>query len=361
MIDRVGEVVRNLRSGYRRRFGYRPKKKVVVQLYRGYRSTEYLFVQGRVLEDNGIEVADSDRRWKNFVNAIRRFESDEVAGAKVELDYLGQRFELTADAEGYIELHEEVSVNVTDDPWEAIGARITHVPHGEASDDLFGGEVADLSREARYAVVTDIDDTVLKTHVTSLFKLRALYHTLVDNAHTRLAFPGAPELYEQLAHGPDAEEENNPMFYLSRSPWNLYDMLQDFLDAKGFPKGPIFLRDVGLRYKSEDSEYGHKEGTLLRLIDDFPTLKFILIGDSGERDADIYTSVANAHPERIAAIIIRNVKNNANAHRIQRLFERSKPEQHWYLVKESGEAAEILARLGMLNAEQVASVKAASS
>jgi len=260
---------------------------------------------------------------------------------------------------GYFTVHEEILVQPTDDPWEAIEARLTSIPYGVPADELFVGEVADLSADATYAVVTDIDDTILQTHVTSLFKLRALYHTLVDNAFTRLSFKGAPTLYEELANGVSNVHECNPTFYLSRSPWNLYDMLEQFLDDKGFPKGPIFLRDVGLPYAETPSEFGHKEGSILRLIADFPTLKFILIGDSGEKDADIYHSVAKRHPDRVGAVIIRNVKNNANARRIQRMFARLPQERNYHLVKNSEEAAVILERLGYINATQVELVRKA--
>ena len=353
MLEEAGNFWRKLRKRRRQRRGYKSEEEIVVQLYRGYRSTEKLYVEGRVLEDEGIEVSEDDRLWRNMVNAIRRFESDEVAGARVRVTYLGQSYELVADPEGYIKLYEEVTVQPTDEPWEGIEATLLELPFGNHSEEPFAGEVADLSQEATYAVVTDIDDTLLKTHITSLFKLKALYHTVVDNSYTRMAFPGAPELYQQLYNGPGPEQENNPVFYLSRSPWNLYDMLEHFLDIKGFPKGPIFLRDVGLPYKNTPSEYGHKEGTLLRLIRDFPTLKFICIGDSGEKDADIYSAVAAKHPDRIAAVIIRNVKNNKNARRIARMFARKRPEDHFYLVKDSVEAAARLRQLGHLTEAQV--------
>ncbi|MFK8056938.1 MAG: App1 family protein [Saprospiraceae bacterium] len=359
MLDRFGRIIHDIQRGYRKGSQYTSDDPVVIQLYRGYRSSTKLFVQGRVLSDSLVKVAQSDRRWRNFVNAIRRFDSDEVAGARLDLDYLGQPFSRVADAEGYFEVHEDVTVQPTVDPWEAIGAKLTEIPYGKPAEELFAGEVADLSAEASIAIVTDIDDTILQTHVTSLFKLRALYHTLVDNAYTRLSFKGAPALYQALASGPDEGNVSNPTFYLSRSPWNLYDMLEHFLDEKGFPKGPIFLRDVGLPYLAAPSEFGHKEGTILRLIEDFPTLKFVLIGDSGEKDADIYHSVAKRHPDRIAAVIIRNVKNNANAKRIQRMFARIPAEKHFHLVKTSDEAAAHLAELGFLNQEQVQQVREA--
>ena len=359
MLDRIGRIIHDIQQGYRKGSKYSSDDPVVVQLYRGYRSSKKLFVQGRVLKESLVKVTRTDKRWRNFVNAIRRFESDEVAGARLELDYLGQKFARVADAEGYFEVHEDVTAQPTPDPWEAISSTLVDIPYGKPADELFAGEVADLSADAEIAIVTDIDDTILQTHVTSLFKLKALYHTLVDNAYTRLSFKGAPALYKALASGPTIGKVVNPTFYLSRSPWNLYDMLEHFLDAKGFPKGPIFLRDVGLPYLATPSEFGHKEGSILRLIEDFPTLKFVLIGDSGEKDADIYHSVAKRHPDRIAAVIIRNVKNNANAKRIQRMFGRLPAEMNYHLVKNSEEAAVHLSRMGFLNEAQVEQVRKA--
>ena len=364
MRDRAGRIFRKLRRGYHRGFGFRESGNYHVQLYRGYRSSTTLFVQGRVLEDKRIEVGEADRTWRNFINAIRRFNSNEVAGAVVELRYLGERYEVMADREGYIELEVAVSAPNTDDAWERITARIIELPDTASPHPahdpthVFHGEIADLDTQAEYAVVTDIDDTILKTDVTSLFKLKALWYTLADNAHTRLAFPGAPQLFQQLREGTSTEDKNNSVFYLSRSPWNLYDMLEQFLDAKGFPRGPIFLRDVGLLGEVKGS-HGHKEATLLRLIEHFPTLKFVLVGDSGEKDADIYHAVAQKHPERIAAVVIRNVKNNANAHRIERMFARRPADEHYFLVKDSAEAALRLSELGLLNSSQVRAVQQA--
>lgn len=361
ILDNAAKALRSLRRAYRRQRGYHPRNPISVSLYRGYRSSRKLFVQGRVLEDDGVRARASDRRWRNLVNAVKSFESDEVPGVRVRLDYRGQTFERVADDEGYVYVHADVEGEPSPDAWDAIDAELVVVPYErKVVERTFIGEVADLSRAARYAVVTDIDDTLLKTHVTSTFKLRALWHTLVDNAHTRVAFEGAAELYRALNYGPEGERDDNPVFYLSRSPWNLYGMLESFLDQRDFPRGPIFLRDVGLGYTAPGSEVGHKAGTLLRLIDDFPELQFVLIGDSGEKDADIYLSVAAKHPERIAAIVIRNVKDNANARRIGGLFRASSSPHSppCFLVHDSAEAAERLAELGMVNGEQVGQVRA---
>ena len=66
--------------------------------------------------------------------------------------------------------------------------------------------------------------------------------TLLHNAHTRLPFEGVAGFYQALQRGRDGEAYN-PVFYVSNSPWNLYDLLEDFLDVHGIPRGPLLLRD----------------------------------------------------------------------------------------------------------------------
>lgn len=357
MLNEIRRLLGDLKRGYNRSRERRPNEPLVARLYRGYRSTEKLFVQGRVLERENVTVTPGDRRFTNFVSALRRMETDEVAGAGVEVGYRDSTFELTTDGEGYFHLHAEVPPDLTDDVWEPITARVTSLPRGAAPTELFEGGVADLVDTSDVAVVTDIDDTILQTGITSLFKLRAIYRTLADNAHTRMPFAGAPELFRALHNGAGEVDKRNPVFYLSNSPWNLYGLLEEFLDLKGFPKAPIFLRDVGLPYAGSPQGGSHKELTLKRLLADFPTLQFVLVGDSGERDADYYHAAAQANPGRIKAVVIRNVKNNANAHRIKRMFERKAPEDHFYLVRDSAEAAAKLAGIGLLSEDQVAHVR----
>lgn len=359
MLDQLGRLVGDLKRGYTRGRARRPDEPLVAKIYRGYRSTDKLFVQGRVLEREDITVQPGDRRFTNFVNALRRMETDEIAGAGVRVTYRGQGFDLVTDAEGYFKIHEPVADDPNDDVWEPITARITSLPYGPAPDDIFEGGVADLVKTSDVAIVTDIDDTILRTGITSFFKLRAVYRTLADNAHTRMPFAGAPELFRALHTGAGVVDERNPVFYLSNSPWNLYALLEEFLDVKGFPKAPIFLRDVGLPYANTPRGGTHKELTLKRLLADFPSVRFVLIGDSGERDADYYHAAAEANPGRIKAVVIRNVKNNANAQRIKRMFARRAPEDHFCLVRDSAEAARKLAGIGLLNDAQVEAVRRA--
>ena len=150
-------------------------------------------------------------------------------------------------------------------------------------------------------IVSDIDDTVLQTHVTE--RLRMLWVTFSRNAHTRLPFPGTTDLYRALVAGPTGTALN-PVFYVSKSPWNLYDFLVQFLDKHGLPRGPLLLRDHGV---TAEAPMDFKSACIDEVFGTYPGLPFVLIGDSGERDPDIYVETAARHRGRVLAIYIRDV------------------------------------------------------
>jgi phosphatidate phosphatase APP1 len=84
----------------------------------------------------------------------------------------------------------------------------------------------------------------------------------------------------------------------------LYDFLSDFLDHQGLPRGPLLLRDIGLH---QAPPVDHKSAAVQELLEMYPELKFVLIGDSGERDPEIYLEAAARHPGRIVAVYIRDL------------------------------------------------------
>jgi phosphatidate phosphatase APP1 len=85
---------------------------------------------------------------------------------------------------------------------------------------------------------------VLQSSVTNFLKMARM--VLLGNAHTRLPFEGVAAFYRALQRGASGGEFN-PIFYVSNSPWNLYDLLEDFMDVHGVPAGPLFLRDWSRR------------------------------------------------------------------------------------------------------------------
>ena len=148
----------------------------------------------------------------------------------------------------------------------------------------------------------------------------------------------------------------NPIFYVSNSPWNLYDMLVDFLKINNIPKGPILLRDFGLQGKADILTYkGHKYYEILKILRTYPNLSFILIGDSGEKDADIYLEMTRKFPNRILAIYIRSVNDEKRDERVKQLAEKSESVP-LILINDSLEAAKHAAENDWISKENLAKV-----
>ena len=188
-------------------------------------------------------------------------------------------------------------------------------------------------KAAQFGVISDIDDTVVQTDVTRW--LRVLGAVLFGNAHTRLPFRGVAAFYRALEAGVSADgaQRLNPLFYVSSSPWNLYDLLLEFLTLSNIPLGPLNLR----AWRGGTSELlpsGHgafKQAEIRRILDTFPDLPFILIGDSGEEDPEIYGEIVSAYPGRILAVYIRNVSGEQHGSTVAR-FGAGGEQDHTQLI-----------------------------
>ncbi len=293
--------------------------------FQSYGTDAHFYLRGRALEDESIDL-EQQGFFSVLVNTWKRLESDELkhVGITVQLPN-GKRLETTSDNHGYFKvkadlqdlkgmanaegwLHCEVTFN---DP--SIKGNIQ-------KDNRFPAEILIPSNHVDFGVASDIDDTILHTGVVSTLKWRVLYNTFFKSAKMRLPLEGAADFYHLLHRGKSGENAN-PIFYVSHSPWNLYRYLELFLKQNNFPKGPILLRsfkDVFKRKKADEKPQKQKE--ILDLLKTYPDLPFILIGDSGEHDPDIYIEIAELFPQRIKAIYLRSVKHKKKMIRVKGLL-----------------------------------------
>jgi phosphatidate phosphatase APP1 len=298
---RIELVVDRLTIGLRQRFG--KAGPLAILAYRGFGTGDRVTVLGRVVESRSISLpSPGDTRWRNAMRVVRTFHTREVPAAEVELRLGGNSARVKADEEGYFRASFATpGLPMGIEGWQPVDLELTACPLPGWSPLATRAEVLIPGARAALGIVSDIDDTVLQTHVTE--RLRMLWLTVSRNAHTRLPFPGTTELYRALVAGPTGAGRN-PVFYVSKSPWNLYDFLVQFLDKHGLPRGPLLLRDVGL---SVEAPMDFKSACIAELFATYPRLPFVLIGDSGERDPDIYVEAAARHPGRVRAIYIRDV------------------------------------------------------
>lgn len=100
---------------------------------------------------------------------------------------------------------------------------------------------------------------------------------------------GMVDLFSKFVKGGNGKRIN-PIFYVSNSPWNIYDLLTKFLDIQNLPEGPVLLRDYGLEYiRKRANSRGHKLDTISDILRTYPELPFIMLGDTASKDADYYT------------------------------------------------------------------------
>jgi len=268
--------------------------------YLSFGNEDEALLLGRVLLDPGITPSSpEDGWWRNFLNTYRRADTDELAHVGLRLHALGNTAETVSNAEGYYETRLKVRRVDRCRSWHPVRAEV--LPPVEAEEAT--GKVLVPPVKAEFGVISDLDDTVLRTDVQSLFRM--LRATVFENARTRLPFRGVAAFYAALQDG-STGNAGNPIFYVSGSPWNLYDFLEEFLSVQRIPLGPLLLRDWGIRPRSVPSAE-HKLGRIEQILAMYPRLRFVLIGDSGERDPEIYRTIIARHPDRILAAYIRNV------------------------------------------------------
>ncbi|TWU61660.1 App1 family protein [Crateriforma conspicua] len=345
--------------------------------YVGHATRQSIHLSGRVLRNPPLDPDfRNDRWWDNMLDAVRRFASDEVPGVIVRANVGDQDARATSDREGYFHL-EVPRVGESAGPipyWSSAVLRI----EGSGKSDVVSPVVCPflaVPPSARFAVVSDVDDTILHTGATSLMTMAKL--TFFGNARTRAPLDGVAEFYQRLQadgeldgreSGDDGLDNDpfNPIFYVSSSPWNLHDLLSDFLELNSIPAGPLLLRDLGIdRDKFIKSGHDHKKVKALRLMHDYPDLPFILIGDSGQEDARLYAEIAAEHPNRIAAILIRDVDPETISHHDQKVdvYVRQCDELGvpMYLIKDSIGAARRLIDQGLMSKQSLSRIEAATA
>ena len=317
---------------------------LLVQSYLGYGVPGRAFVLGRALEDKGITAATAeDSLWDNLKGTWKRFRSGEVAHAELNVT-LAEMPEfsrsLQADEEGHIAQWLDVPKAEPDE--DNLLSLVLELTHPQRTPPVRAeASVLIPSGAAQFGIISDIDDTVLQTGATSLRSLAR--QVLFGNAYTRLPFEGVAGFYEALRGA------QNPLFYVSSSPWNLYDVLTEFLALNQIPLGPVLLRDWGLSATEllPTSHGDHKQKAIRQILETYPKLPFILIGDSGQEDPEIYHEVVHNFPGRILGIYIRDVADAERRESVQKLArELAQDGSTLMLTQDTAAAAEHAAAQG---------------
>jgi len=258
----------------------------------GYGGAGFLRVFARVVyapagtRPPGTDAALQRRGWRNFLTA-------EALGVPVTVTVGRERHEAVTDRSGNLDVRL---------PNPGLGPGWHQVTVETAVSVAAPARVLVVDESVEFGIVSDIDDTVLRTLLPR--PLLAAYHTLVLQEQARSPVPGMAHLYAEIldAH-PGA-----PTVYVSTGAWNTAGTLRRFLARNGFPEGPLLLTDWGPTNTGWfRSGRDHKRGCLRDLAADFPRIQWLLVGDDGQNDPAIYGEFARAHPDRVRAVAIREL------------------------------------------------------
>ena len=242
---------------------------------------EVVWISGRVLEEQ------HGKHGPKAFRTARVLGSSNLVGAEVEVAFLGRTGKAVSGHDGEF----EVALRPAAGEAFPVGTGDATV---RVKDVVGAARVEVVSPDAPFLLVSDFDDTVAVSNVTRTRDMLAT--TFLEDAETQPAVPGMAGFYRCL-HAKGA-----PVAFVSGSPVQLAPRLARFLEKNGFPPAALYLRNLGPK-----TLHGYKEPVLARLAERFPGARFVLVGDTGERDPEIYAAFASAHPGRVIRVFLRQV------------------------------------------------------
>jgi phosphatidate phosphatase APP1 len=329
-----------------------------VVVYRGFVADGVAKVRVRVVESPELPGDSRIPYWDVAQANLRRHAALAIVGVAVELRIGAHTATEVTDDHGFANF--SLPVPKLRVGWHDAHAMTTPIEDGEVATGT--GRVIKPSLQAPFLVISDIDDTILVTGLTE--GVAMVTRTVLREADKRRAIAGMSSLYRGLARGvPNRTGNRKPeptFFYVSTGSWSFYPLLQQFMQLRAFPQGPMFLTDWGPteRYVRR-SGAEHKRTAIRRLFEAYPKMPFVLIGDSGQRDALTYAEMAREFPGRVRLIIIRQVgdddddRNIAVREQAGTLRAEGIP---FHLVPDAARAAELCQAEGLCDEETLVEV-----
>jgi phosphatidate phosphatase APP1 len=293
-----------------RRARSRPPAHFRIEPYLGHGGPEGVVVRGRVLDNQpGTEAMDGEGVGAAVRRTVRGFLTNELPGVPLRVTVAGASAETVTDHEGYFLVRVPTAAEALVSPWTRGTVELAGAYRGLTAHAPAAVEVRVPAGGARFGIISDVDDTILQTGVQRVRQM--VLQTFTGSSLTRTPFPGAAELYQDLA------ADVNPVFYVSSSPWNLHSFLLAFLRHHAFPLGPVLLRDLLGTWAGREQ----KHDRIREVLDLHPDLPFVLLGDSGEHDPRIYADIVRAHPDRVLAVYIREVRLDPGDGRVEEVSD----------------------------------------
>lgn len=324
----------------------------VIKVYHGYGSDEKIVVLGHVLKLSPYPRKTFRSNWLvNLFSMLRMFMVIPFAKAKISIEWQGTIHHTQTGDDGFFRC-EFLPGAAPRKGWQKVLVKLEEEKYHLRVIQCVGEIYVPFP--SQHGFISDIDDTFLISHSARL--RRKLYVLFTKNAHSRKPFKGVVHHYDLLARHDQVNGNCNPFFYVSGSEWNLYNLIIEFTRVNYLPKGIFLLsslKRISQFWRSGSNNLMTKFTRIIRIIEAFPHLQFVLLGDDSQIDVKIYLSVVKHFPGKVFAVYIRQVGKIKNPETEERIKEIESHSVHCCYFRHSSEAVIHSEMIGLIDKKQL--------
>ncbi len=277
--------------------------KPILKLYRGYANEQELIVMGHVFKPTTVQEYNFQKKnLKNATSVIKMFQIKTQANADVYLKHNNAKIHTKTLIDGYFKFCVPLDQN-TNYGWIDYEVSIIYKNESITTRDSYI-----RPHKGNLGIISDIDDTFLVSH--TLNPLKKLYVLLFKNVNKRKIYEDVVTHYQALSTaGRENKEEFNAFFYVSSSEWNLYRFITKFTEIHQLPKAVLLLKDIKTSltdfFLTGRGNHNHKFDKIKHILEFYPNLEYVLLGDDSQHDAFLYEAICKIFPVTVKAVYIR--------------------------------------------------------
>ncbi len=272
-----------------------------IELYHAYGNAHHVIIQGRMVKKKHFQKVTTEDGWfRNLWRRMRQLESDEIESGVIVASLNHENFKTKGDDEGYFEFDIKTQKSLKMG-YRKVDLNIAGNPVSKESN------ITVIDATPLIGIISDFDDTIIVSNVTHKIKLGI--NILFKNYKQRNVVPTMQARFEKiLSHNP--KDAPSTLFILSGSPQQLFTPVEKFLDLHHFPKHTLILKKAHGENKDPlIDQFAYKTKKIERLIKLYPNIRWIMFGDSGEKDPYVYKAIIDKYPNKVVRYYIRNVKS----------------------------------------------------
>ena len=272
-----------------------------IVVYNAYGNNHQLIVQGRMEKKRDFKtVSKDDGLLRNLWRRVKQVKADDIKNKNITIRLNKETFKTKGDDEGYFKF------NITTKQLLSMGFQKI-ILQIEGNKNVHESNATIIDSTVLIGIISDFDDTIIVSDVTD--KISLGINTVFKNYKQRTLVPSMLERFKKIL-------EQNPkgipssLFILTGSPQQLFTSIEQFLDYHHFPKHTLILKKAhGENLDPLTDQFAYKTQKIERLIKLYPNIKWVMFGDSGEKDNQVYKAIKGKYPKKVLEYYIRNVES----------------------------------------------------